>query len=72
MQKKQSIEVPICEKFTLTLPEASKYFSICESQLRKIIYANPKADYIIYNGKKYLLIRHKFEEYITVNRTLET
>jgi hypothetical protein len=72
MNTKQGIEVPIWEKFALTLPEASKYFNICESQLRKIVWANPNADYIVCNGKKYLLIRKKFEEYMTRNRILET
>lgn len=57
-------KVPICEKYTLTIKEASEYFGIGDKKLRKLIDENKGAEYIITNGTKYLIKRKKFEEFI--------
>lgn len=57
-------KVPICEKYTLTVAEACEYFNIGDKKLRKLIDENKGAEYIITNGKKYLIKRKKFEEFI--------
>ena len=36
-------DVPIWEKYTLTIEEASKYFRIGENKLRKLAEENPAA-----------------------------
>ena len=61
---------PVWERYTLTVPAASQYFSISERRLREMISEDPTADYIIYNGRKILIKRIKFEEYLNQNSTL--
>jgi len=54
-------DVPIWEKYTLTIEEASKYFRIGEKKLRKLAEENLDAGWVIVNGnwsyvkKKYKL-----------------
>ena len=43
-------DVPIWEKYTLTIEEASKYFRIGENKLRRLAEENPTAGWVILNG----------------------
>lgn len=58
------IEVPIWEKYTLSVEEAAAYFRVGENKLRRIIADNPDADYILWNGNRPQIKRKKFEEVI--------
>lgn len=58
------IEVPVWEKYTLTIEEAAQYFQIGENKLRRLVSENPDDDYILYNGNRKQIKRRKFEEYI--------
>lgn len=58
------VEVPVWEKYTLSIDEAAAYFRIGENKLRKIIAENPDADFILWNGTRAQIKRKKFEEYI--------
>lgn len=57
-------KVPISEKYTLTIEEASRYFGIGETKLRKIINEDKRAGFLLMNGSKILIKRKKFEELI--------
>ena len=57
-------DVPIWEKYTLTIEEASKYFSIGENKLRKIGEENPTAGRVILNGNRIQIKRKQFEKII--------
>ena len=57
-------EVPLWEKYTLTIREAAAYFHIGEKRLRMIVDENPLADYLVMNGNRALIIRSLFEKYI--------
>ena len=46
-------DVPIWEKYTLTIEEASKYFRIGENKLRKLAEENPTAGWVIYERQPY-------------------
>ena len=46
-------DVPIWEKYTLTIEEASKYFRIGEKKLRKLAEENIDAGWVIVNGNWY-------------------
>lgn len=46
------IEIPVWEKYTLSIEEAAAYFRIGENKLRKIISENQDADYILWNGNR--------------------
>jgi excisionase family DNA binding protein len=54
--------VPLWKKYMLTITEASEYFGIGEKKLRQMVAENPEADYLLMNGKKYLIKRIKFEQ----------
>lgn len=57
-------EIPIWEQYTLTIQEASRYFRIGESKLRRIISENRDADFVLWNGNRAQIKRRLFEKYI--------
>lgn len=59
-------EVPIWEKYTLSIEEAAQYFRIGEKRLRQIVADNPTADFVLMNGNRVQIKRKLFEEYIDV------
>lgn len=61
-------DVPIWEKYTLTIEEASKYFRIGENKLRKLAEENPTAGWIFLNGNRIQIKRKQFEVTFQSNR----
>ncbi len=57
-------DVPIWEKYTLTIEEASKYFRIGENKLRKLAEENLNAGWVIMNGNRIQIKRKKFEKIV--------
>ncbi|NSE02499.1 excisionase [Blautia wexlerae] len=57
-------DVPIWEKYTLTIEEASKYFRIGEKKLRKLAEKNIDAGWVIVNGNRIQIKRKQFEKII--------
>ena len=57
-------DVPIWEKYTLTIEEASKYFRIGEKKLRKLAEENLDARWVIVNGNRVQIKRKQFEKII--------
>ena len=57
-------DVPIWEKYTLTVEEASKYFRIGEKNLRKLAEENLDAGWVIVNGNRIQIKRKQFEKII--------
>ena len=57
-------DVPIWEKYTLTVEEASKYFRIGEKKLRKLAEENLDAVWVIVNGNRIQIKRKQFEKII--------
>jgi len=57
-------QVPIWEKYTLSIEEAAQYFQIGETKLRRIIEQNPDEQFILMNGNRKQIKRRLFEEYI--------
>ena len=57
-------DVPIWEKYTLTIEEASKYFRIGENKLRKLAEENLSATGVILNGNRIKIKRKQFEKVI--------
>ena len=57
-------DVPIWEKYTLTIEEASKYFRIGEKKLRKLAEENIDAGWVIINGNRVQIKRKQFEKII--------
>ena len=57
-------DVPIWEKYTLTIEEASKYFRIGENKLRKLAEENIGSNWVIMNGNRMQIKRKHFEKII--------
>lgn len=57
-------DVPIWEKYTLTIEEAAKYFRIGEGKLRKLAEENPVPDWVMMNGNRIQIKRKQFEKMI--------
>ena len=64
MKKDQWQELPLSQRFTLTLKEASQYFHIGEKKLRRMAVVDPGAGFLIHNGRKVLIIREEFEQFL--------
>ncbi len=59
---KYTTAVPISEKYTLTIKEASRYFGIGENKLRRLANENLSSNWIILNGNRILIKRKQFEK----------
>jgi hypothetical protein len=57
-------EIPLWEKYTLTIDEAAAYFRVGEHKLRKIVSENKDAEFILWNGNRAQFKRKKFEKYV--------
>ena len=57
-------DVPIWEKYTLTIEEAARYFRIGEKKLRKLAEENPDASWLIMNGNRVQIKRRQIEKVI--------
>ncbi|MBE7048441.1 MAG: excisionase [Ruminococcaceae bacterium] len=64
MDTNNNYDVPIWEKYTLTIEEAAKYFRIGETKLRKLAEENLNAGWVLMNGNRIQIKRKKFEKLI--------
>ena len=65
------MDVPIWEKYTLTVEEVAEYFRIGENKLRKLAEENPTANRVIMNGNRIPIKRRQFEKMIDTVDTIE-
>ena len=64
MQKPTGVyELPIQEKYMLSIKEAGSYFNIGMKKMRRLAESN-EGGFALYNGNRYLICRPRFEEYI--------
>lgn len=62
------INIPICEKYVLSVEEAALYFHIGVNRLRRLIRQHKNADWVLWNQTHALIKRTKFEKFIdTIN-----
>ena len=57
-------DIPIWERYTLTIEEASKNFRIGENKLRRLAEENKNANWLIMNGNRIQVKRKQFEKII--------
>lgn len=57
-------EVPIWEKYTLSIEEAAIYFRIGEGKLRQLIEDDKRAKYLLWNGNRVQIKRELFERFV--------
>lgn len=60
----QKKTIPIWEKFTLTISEASEYFNLGEKKMRFLADTYNDYGFVLQNGNKTLIKRRKFEDFI--------
>ena len=56
-------EIPIWEKYTLTIEEAAEYFRIGENKLRRLAMEDGDG-FVLMNGNRIQIKRKQFEAYI--------
>ncbi|MBZ1299190.1 excisionase [Clostridioides difficile] len=57
-------DVPIWEKYTLSIEEVSRYFRIGEKKLRRLAEENLDSGWVIVNGNRIQIKRKQFEKII--------
>ena len=57
-------DIPVWEKYTLTIEEAARYFRIGENKLRKLAEENLSSGWVIMNGNRIQIKRKLFEKII--------
>lgn len=62
--KAKALDIPIWERYTLSIEEAAEYFRIGRNRMRQIIRENPNADFILTLGNRVQIKRKRFEKYI--------
>lgn len=61
--KSNRIEVPIKDKYLLTIRKAGAYFGLGTKYMRRIAELN-EGEFAIFIGNKYMVIRRKSDEYV--------
>ena len=56
-------KVSVQDKYMLTVKEASEYFGIGIKKMRRMA-EDHSDEFALYMGNRYMIIRHKFEEYL--------
>ena len=57
-------EIPVCEKYALTLREAAEYFHIGEKKMRQIVDDHMGANFLLESGNRVMIKRKLFEEFL--------
>lgn len=60
----KNLDIPVWEKYTLTIDEAAQYFGVGTNKLRRLAEQNDTADWRLENGNRTLIKRKQFERYI--------
>lgn len=64
-------EVPIYQKYSLSVSEASELFSIGQKKMQKMVYSNKDAEWLVWEHGHGYIIREKFEEYLNGRHDLD-
>ena len=59
----EKIDIPVWEKYTLTIEEASRYFTIGQNKLRRLVEENRHGDWYVMNGNRILIKKKQFEKF---------
>lgn len=57
-------EVPVWEKYSLTIEEAARYFRIGEGKIRRLADRTPPPDWVLMNGNRVQVKRKRFESFL--------
>jgi excisionase family DNA binding protein len=56
-----NVNIPVSEKYSLTIEEAAAYFRIGENKLRRFVEENRNAKWVLRNGNRMQIKRRQFE-----------
>ena len=59
----ENVTMPVCEKYMLTIREASVYFNIGVKKMRRLAEDNT-GRFAVFSGNRYLIIRTIFEKFV--------
>jgi hypothetical protein len=62
--KSVDVQVPIHQKYVLSIDEAALYFHIGINRLRKLVSEHKNADWVLWNQTHALIKRARFEKFI--------
>lgn len=62
-QQVQTNNIPICNKFTLTVEEATQYFNIGRDKIYQLT-KEEGCKFVLHNGRNILIKRELFEKYL--------
>lgn len=65
----ENVAMPVCEKYMLTIREASVYFNIGVKKMRRLAEDNA-GRFAVFSGNRYLIIRTKFEKFVEESSAL--
>ena len=60
----EKIDIPVWEKYTLTIEEASRYFTIGQNKLRRLVEENRHGNWYVMNGNRILIKKKQFEKFM--------
>ncbi len=63
----RNIRIPLWEKYALTIKEASEYYSIAETRLKRFMIANPDESFVLKAGSRLLVKRVLFDAFLDEN-----
>lgn len=63
-------EIPIWQKYALSISEAASYFGIGEKRLRYIINENEGSEFLLEIGTHVKIKREKFAEFLNKTTTI--
>lgn len=64
------IDIPVWERYLLSIPETATYYHIGEKKIRAIIDRYPHAEFVLFVGNKALIKKRQFEEYLNDSSTI--
>jgi len=62
--------IPISQKYILTVKEAAEYFCLGVNKLRRLACEDPSADWLVMNGNRILIKRKQFEKMLDCTDTI--
>lgn len=62
--KVDRLEIPIWQKYTMTIEEAAAYFHIGRTRMRALVTENPYAPYVLMVGNRVQIKRKLFEQFL--------
>ncbi len=61
---KENNNIPLWNKYILTVEEAAEYYHIGTKKLRGLVMDHPNGDFYLMNGNRLMIKRENFEKFL--------